>query len=213
MILDLHTHSIKSDDGRAKVENYCQWIRSKDVPIDGFVLTEHRQHDFDSDYSALAEKNDLVILKGSEVETEYGHVLVFGVTEALTKEFDFRRIDLPLAMVIETCEAHGAVAVPCHPGRPRVGMFAHTDELGVPDGVKIVEIYNGGSRDNEDQIAIDNAEMLGYRGIGGSDSHIVSHIGRCATEFSADIRDMGGLIAALQAGEFNAVTFKHQAQP
>lgn len=213
MILDLHTHSIKSDDGRAKVENYCQWIRSKDVPIDGFVLTEHRQHDFDSDYSALAEKNDLVILKGSEVETEYGHVLVFGVTEALTKEFDFRRIDLPLAMVIETCEAHGAVAVPCHPGRPRVGMFAHTDELGVPDGVKIVEIYNGGSRDNEDQIAIDNAEMLGYRGIGGSDSHIVSHIGRCATEFSADIRDMGDLIAALQAGEFNAVTFKHQAQP
>ncbi|MDP4910984.1 MAG: hypothetical protein NWR09_03765, partial [Pseudomonadales bacterium] len=42
VLLDLHTHSIKSDDGRAKVENYCQWIRSKNLPIDGFVLTEHR---------------------------------------------------------------------------------------------------------------------------------------------------------------------------
>lgn len=209
MILDLHTHSIKSDDGRAKVENYCQWIRSKDVPIDGFVLTEHRQHDFDSDYSALAKKHGLVILKGSEVETEYGHVLVFGVTEALTQAFDFSRTDLPLAMVIETCEAHGAVPVPCHPGRPRVGMFAHTEELGIPEGVKIVEIYNGGSRDNEDQIAIDNANKLGYLGIAGSDSHIVSHVGRCGTEFSAAITDMPMLVEALQAGEFKAHTFKH----
>ncbi len=208
MILDLHTHSIKSDDGRAKVENYCQWIRSKDVPIDGFVLTEHRQFDFDSDYSALAEKHGLVILKGAEVETEYGHVLIFGVTEALTEAFDFGSINLPLEMVLETSEAHGAFAVPCHPGRPKVGMFAHTDTLGIPNGVKIVEIYNGGSRDNEDQIAIDNAEKLGYMGIGGSDSHIVSHIGRCATEFSADIRDMESLVGALQAGEFKAVTFK-----
>ncbi|MEE8043041.1 MAG: hypothetical protein V3T15_09620, partial [Pseudomonadales bacterium] len=65
MILDLHTHSIKSDDGRAKVENYCQWIRIRDIPIDGFVLTEHRQFDGESDYSALAEKHGLCILKGS----------------------------------------------------------------------------------------------------------------------------------------------------
>ncbi|MEK9870927.1 MAG: PHP-associated domain-containing protein, partial [Gammaproteobacteria bacterium] len=154
-------------------------------------------------------KHGLVIMKGSEVETEYGHVLVFGVTEALTQAFDFSDIRLPLAMVLETCEAHGAVAAPCHPGRPRVGMFAHTEELGIPAGVRIVEIYTGGSRDNEDQIAIDNAEELGYKGIGGSDSHIVSHIGRCATEFSQDIRNMDDLVGALQAGEFKAINFKH----
>ena len=208
MILDLHTHSIKSDDGRARVENYCQWIGSRQIPIDGFVLTEHRQYDFESDYSSLADEHGLVILKGSEVETEYGHVLIFGVTEALTRAFDFTRIDLPLEMVIEACEARDAVPVPCHPGRPRVGMFAHTKELGIPDGVKIVEIYNGGSRDNEDQIAIESARELGYLGTGGSDSHIVSHIGRCATEFSGNIRGMDDLVSALRAGEFKAVTWK-----
>ena len=53
MILDLHAHSIKSDDGRAKVKNYCQWISAKNIPIDGFVLTEHRQFDDESDYSEL----------------------------------------------------------------------------------------------------------------------------------------------------------------
>lgn len=209
MLLDLHTHSIKSDDGRAKVENYCQWIKSKSLPIDGFVLTEHRQFDFDSDYAALAEKFGLVILKGAEVETEYGHVLVFGVTPSLYEAFDFSAIGLPLADVLAAADAHGAVAAPCHPGRPRVGMFAHTDALGVPEGVRIVEIYNGGSRENEDQIAIDNAARLGYLGIGGSDSHIVSHVGRCATRFPGEIHDESELVAALKSGDFEAVNLKH----
>jgi predicted metal-dependent phosphoesterase TrpH len=208
VLLDLHTHSIKSDDGRAKVENYCQWITAKGLSLDGFVLTEHRQFDDESDYSALAEKFGLCILKASEVETEYGHVLVYGVTPALQAAFDFASISLSLARVIEACEQCGAVAVPCHPGRPRVGMFAHTEALGVPAGVEIVEVYNGGSRDLEDQIAIDNAGQLGYRGIGGSDSHIVSHVGRCATRFDADIQNMDELVAALKSGQFEAMNLK-----
>ena len=205
MILDLHSHSVKSDDGRAKVNNYCQWIRSKQIPIDGFVLTEHRQFDADSDYGPLASEYGLTILKASEVETEYGHVLVFGVTEALTREFDFADIKLPLAQVLAVSEAHGAVAVPCHPGRKRVGMSAHLEEYGVPEGVRIVETMNGGSRGDEDAVAQKMADDLGYLGIGGSDSHIVSHIGRCATEFPAPINDIGALVDALKAGEFNAV--------
>ena len=208
MILDLHTHSINSDDGRAKVENYCQWIRTRELPIDGFVLTEHRQFDLESDYSSLATEFGITILKGAEVETEYGHVLVFGVTESLMGEFDFGNINLPLARVIEACAAHDAVPVPCHPGRKRVGMSAHLAEHGVPEGVKIVEIYNGGSRDNEDQVAQDMAAELGYLGIGGSDAHIVSHVGRCATRFTAPITSERLLVEALKAGEFEAVTFR-----
>jgi predicted metal-dependent phosphoesterase TrpH len=208
VLLDLHTHSIKSDDGRAKVDNYCQWIRSKNLPIDGFVLTEHRQFDLESDYAALAADFGLCILKGAEVETEYGHVLVFGVSEGLYAEFDFSAIGLSLADVLAAADKHGAIATPCHPGRPRVGMFAHTESLGVPAGVRIVEIFNGGSRENEDQIAIDNARELGYLGIGGSDSHIVSHIGRCATRFSQPIETEQDLVAALRRGDFEAVNLK-----
>ena len=205
MILDLHTHSIKSDDGRAKVENYCQWIRARRVPIDGFVLTEHRQFDFESDYRALARKHNLVILKGAEVETEYGHVLVFGVTAPLYRAFDFASIGLPLEQVVAHCAAHDAVAVPCHPGRPRVGMSAHLAEHGVPQGVRIVEIHNGGSRGDEDAVAAAMARELGYLGVGGSDSHIVSHIGRCATEFPAPVASEAALVEALRAETFRAI--------
>ena len=209
MILDLHTHSIKSDDGRAKVENYCQWIRKREIPIDGFVLTEHRQFDLASDYSALATEFGLTILKASEVETEYGHVLVFGVNRKLLSAFDFSDTRLALALVIEACAKNGAVAVPCHPGRERVGMHAHIQEFGVPDGVKIVEIHNGGSRGREDEIAQQMADTYNYRGIGGSDAHIVSHIGRCATRFPEYVPSEGALVEALCALEFEAITFKH----
>jgi predicted metal-dependent phosphoesterase TrpH len=208
VILDLHTHSIKSDDGRAKVENYCQWIKTRDLPIDGFVLTEHRQFDLESDYSRLAAEFGITILKGAEVETEYGHVLVFGVTEPLLGAFDFSNIHLPLARVIEACKAHGAVPVPCHPGRKRVGMSAHLAEHGVPEGVRIVETLNGGSRDNEDRVAQAMADELGYLGIGGSDAHIVSHVGRCATRFPGPIDDERVLVEALNSGDFEAVSFR-----
>ena len=70
-------------------------------------------------------------IEGREVETEYGHVLVFGVTPELQQAFDFSNIHLALADVIAACDAHGAVAVPCHPGRKRVGIAAHLER---PEG-------------------------------------------------------------------------------
>ncbi len=208
MILDLHNHSIKSDDGRAKVENYCQWIRKRELPIDGFVLTEHRQYDRESDYRPLEDEFGVLILKGSEVETDYGHVLVFGVNDDLEAAFDFTRIDLPLPLVLRESERCGAVAVPCHPGRPRVGMCAHYEEIGPVDGVKIIETLNGGSRGTEDEEAMKLAERYGYAGIGGSDAHIVSHVGRCATRFDREIRSVPELVAALRDGDFEAVSWK-----
>ena len=206
MILDLHNHSIKSDDGRARVENYCQWIQKRTVPIDGFVLTEHRQFDDDTDYRPLEDQFNFLILKASEVETDYGHVLVFGVNEDLLHAFDFAAINLPLETVIEASDRHGAVAVPCHPGRPNVGLSAHYERLGPVEGVGIIETLNGGSRAGEDETAIALAEKHGYRGIGGSDAHIVSHIGRKATRFQRPLRNMDDLVAELRAGNFEAVS-------
>ena len=210
MILDLHAHSVKSDDGRAKVQNYCQWIKAREIPIDGFVLTEHRQFDNESDYSELATKHGITILKGAEVETEYGHVLLFGVTDKLQESFDFANIHLRLEQVLECSAKHGAVAIPCHPGRKRVGMASHLVEFGVPNGVRIVEIYNGGSRGDEDQVAAQLAVDQSYLGIGGSDAHIVSHIGRCATQFEAPVNSEAELVEALQGSAFRALKISQE---
>jgi predicted metal-dependent phosphoesterase TrpH len=207
MILDLHNHSLRSDDGKARVENYCQWIRRRGLALDGFVLSEHRQFDDESDYSPLEAEFGLLILKASEVETDYGHVLVFGVNDELRAAFDFARVDLPLPLVLRESERCGALAVPCHPGRPNVGLFAHYDERGPVPGVTIVETLNGGSRAGENERSLAEAKRHGYRGIGGSDAHIVSHIGRCATRFEDRIASSADLVGALRAGRFEAITW------
>ena len=208
MILDLHSHSIVSDDGRAKVENYCQWIRKKELPLDGFVLTEHRQWDGESDYRSLEDEHGLLILKASEVETEYGHVLLFGVNDDLVNCFDFARVDLKLREVLAAAEQHGAIAAPCHPGRTQVGMCAHYKTLGPVEGVKVIETLNGGSRGTENEEAIALAAEYDYHGIGGSDAHIVSFIGRCATKFENEIGSIEDLVSELHAGAFEAISYK-----
>jgi histidinol phosphatase-like PHP family hydrolase len=208
MILDLHTHSVRSDDGRAKVDNYCQWIRKKELPIDGLVLTEHRQFDAESDYRAIEDDFGLLILKASEVETDYGHVLIFGVNDDLVAAFDFARIDNPISDVMAAARRCGAVAAPCHPGRVNVGLFSHYERKGPVEGVELIEVYNGGSRPGEDEFSVRSAEEYGYKGFGGSDSHIVSRVGLCATEFEDDIRDMDDLISALRGGRFEARTWR-----
>jgi len=207
MILDLHTHSIVSDDGRAKVENYCQWISNRKLPLDGFVLTEHRQFDQASDYRALEDEYGLLVLKASEVETDYGHVLVYGVNEDLLHAFDFTSINLSLELVIKEADRCGAIAVPCHPGRPKVGMCAHYAERGPVEGVSVIETYNGGSRGDENERALELAKTHGYAGIGGSDAHIVSHIGRYGTKIDREIKDEEDLVRALRDGAFEAVTW------
>ena len=204
MILDLHNHSIKSDDGRAKVENYCKWIAKRGLDLDGFVLSEHRQYDSTSDYRALEDEYGILILKASEVETEYGHVLLFGVNEDLVNAFDFANVRNPLEMVLRETKRCGAFAVPCHPSRAIVGMFSHFDELGPAEGVEVVEILNGGGRGTENADAVAMAKQHGYRGIGGSDAHIVSHIGRCVTEFDNEIVSIEGLVANLASGGYSA---------
>ncbi len=205
MILDLHSHSIASDDARAKVENYCQWIQRRSLPLDGFVLTEHRQFDDASDYGALEDQFGILILKASEVETEYGHVLVYGVNDDLCASLDFARVDNPLATVLAEAERCGAVAVPCHPGRPKVGLCAHWEVRGPVDGVRIVETLNGGSREGENEQAMEYAERHGWNCVGGSDSHIVSHIGRYATRFDDDLSNIDDLLTALRSGRFEAI--------
>ena len=95
--LDLHSHSVASDDSRATVEQYVKWVkvlRRKGHQINGFVLTEHRQFDAENDYSYMQAESDVQILKGSELDTDCGHFLVYGVGEALLKEVNFAEVGL-----------------------------------------------------------------------------------------------------------------------
>ena len=88
-------------------------LRKKGYQIDGFVLTEHRQYDPDINYQHLSDENDILILKGAELDTDSGHFLVYGITEELQRKIDFSDINMNAAVLIKTCEENKAVAIPC----------------------------------------------------------------------------------------------------
>ena len=69
MILDLHVHSKKSEDSRATVVGYLQWLlKKKDIlPVDGLVLTEHRQFDSETDYRHLEDEYGIRLTKWNDL--------------------------------------------------------------------------------------------------------------------------------------------------
>ena len=213
MILDLHLHSELSDDSRAPVEGYLKLLQRKraERPLDGIVLTEHRQFDLHRDLRELEDRYGLLILNAAEVETDYGHVLVYGVNADILARFDFADVRLPAQEVISEVYRLGGVALPCHPGRPNVGLCAHYESKGPLDGVIAVEALNGGSKKGEDARVQELMRQYGYAGFGGSDSHLVSFVGIVATAFDADIRSMDDLVRELRDGRCRAVDFRHPA--
>jgi predicted metal-dependent phosphoesterase TrpH len=210
MILDLHMHSEASDDSRAPVEAYLKILQRKraERPLDGIVLTEHRQFDLYRDLRALEDRYGLVILNAAEVETDYGHVLVYGVNADILARFDFTNVRLPAQEVITEVYRLGGVALPCHPGRPNVGLCAHYETKPALEGVIAVEALNGGSKKGEDARVRELMTTHGYAGFGGSDSHLVSFVGICATELDGDVRTMDDLVRELRAGRCRPVDFR-----
>jgi len=210
VILDLHLHSDASDDSRAPVEAYLKLLQRKrdERPLDGIVLTEHRRFDSTRDFRALEDRYGVLVLHGAEVETDYGHVLVYGVNPDILARFDFRDVRLPAQRLVAEVDRMGGIALPCHPGRPTVGLLAHYETKPPLDGVVAVEALNGGSRRGEDEKVQGLIDHYGYKAFGGSDSHLVSFVGICATEFEADVRSVEDLVRELKHGSYRPVDFR-----
>lgn len=211
-ILDLHLHSEASDDSRAPVEAYLKWLARKrdERPLEGLVLTEHRQFNTAADYRALEDQYGLLILKASEVETDYGHMLVYGVNDDILKHFDFKNVRLDAQEVITEVARMGGIAMPCHPGRPTIGLIEHYQKRPPLEGVVGVEALNGGSKKGENERVAGLVQAYGYHAFGGSDSHLVSFVGLCATEFDRDITTIEGLVETLRAGGYRPLDFRVQ---
>ncbi len=206
--IDMHSHSVSSDDSRATVEQYLKWVqvlRKRGYTLDAIVLTEHRKFDKDADYSSLAQEYGVLVLKGSELDTRHGHFLVYGVNEGLLKAVDFSDVTMDSLQLIREAGECGAIAVPAHPGRPGIGLCEFIGDGVRFSGIHIVEALNGGSRKGENERAVRLAQEQGYKGIGGSDAHLVSSIGSCLTLFKTSIRNEGELVEALRSGEFSPV--------
>mgnify|MGYP001220602374 CR=1 FL=1 len=209
LLFDLHCHSVSSDDSRATVEQFLKWIgalRKKGREIDGIVLTEHRKFDIDADYTHLANKYDVQVLKGSELDTDCGHFLVFGVNKLLLNEVDFSDIKMSGVELARIAKDSGAIAIPAHPGRYGVGLVNYLDDGLDLSNITIVEALNGSARAGENEKSAEFMDQYGLAGTGGSDAHFVSGIAQCLTSFDNPIASETDLVEQLIQGQFKAIS-------
>jgi predicted metal-dependent phosphoesterase TrpH len=121
--------------------------------------------------------------------------------------------------------AAGGVLIPAHPFRywDHVSLWNHLEEHYLPvdkrlagkaflQGLTAIEVQNGGCTTEENARAAELARFLSIPGVGGSDAHRPSEVGRAATWFPDTIETDDELLAALTHGGYRAIDRRGQAQ-
>lgn len=205
MILDLHVHTDLSGDAKPAVSDYVLWISGmrEQNTVDGFVITEHRYYSMHRN-AVLAEagrESGIVILQGVELETDYGHLLIYGVSEKFLEMVDVTKRTSGQAAAKAALET-GGVAIPAHPFRSMVGGGSAVRQL---EGVTAIEQLNGANDRAENKGAADLMKTYGYFGTGGSDAHFVSDFGLFMTRFEKNFSTDGELVEELKRGNYAAI--------
>ncbi len=211
MLIDLHAHTWpRSHDSVLNPEDLV--VRAKQAGLDAICFTEH---DTVWDHAAIEElraKHNFLVLAGVEISTDDGHILVFGIDRYV---FGMHR-SRELASYAETAEG---VMVAAHPYRRQMPWFSRNDDEyntaldkarrnPAYQYVTALETVNGRGSDKENEFSRRLQELMNLPGTGGTDSHAISDIGRCATEFDREIHDERELIAELKAGRHRAVDLR-----
>lgn len=209
MAIDLHTHSWPASPcSSAAVDDLI--IKARATGLDGICLTDHNYLWDRNTVEALKEKHDFLILRGNEITTDQGDMLVFGLEENI-------KGIIRLEDLSQKVRDAGGVIIAAHPFRgfltfgitqlgltvkeaARRPMFQH---------VTAVETRNGKVTEKENRFAAEVAAALNLPATGGSDAHLADEAGLFATRFMDRIHDETSLIQALLGGRYSPVAFRH----
>lgn len=192
MLIDLHCHT--------KVYSACSALTpdalvraAQTKGLDGVCITEHDALWPLVDVERLRREVNFMVLRGMEVTTEVGHVLVFGL------DAYHPALSTLAALRVRVQDAGGLMYL-AHPSR-KYGTLPPNDLAAYFDSV---EVQNGTEGVLENDHALQLARGMRLPGIGGSDAHSVREVGLCATEFTATITGEAMFLDALRAGDYAA---------
>ena len=212
MLIDLHTHTFpSSDDSFMSPDDLIEG--AKKAGLDGVCLTEHDRFWGSGEVKALSDKHSFLVIPGCEVNTDAGHVLVFGLDSYL---FGMHKPDFLRRLVDEA----GGVMIAAHPYRRRYrrerahleAEYASMVEQACADPLfglcDAVEGLNGRATEGQTTFVGDLAGRLNMGMTGASDSHRTKHIGTAATRFDIQVEGVEDLIRGIRGGLYEAVCLR-----
>ncbi len=208
--VDLHIHTFPASQcSSATADEMIQ--KAKRIGLDAVCITDHNYIWDNTGIEALREKYDILVLRGNEITTDQGDMLVFGMykdIQGIIKLEDLKK---------EVLNAEGFMIV-AHPfrgflvfGAGQLGLTAEKARTrSLFKFADAIEVLNGKVTENENKLAAEVAAGLKLPATGGSDAHEVYEVGKYATRFASKISNEKELLAALQSGDYDAVAFRKE---
>ena len=211
MLIDLHTHTHPlSHDSLLSPDDLID--AAKEAGLDGVCLTEHDFFWEPETAADLSRRHNFLVIPGIEVNTEDGHIVVFGLERFV---YGMHR----MAELARMAADAGAVIIAAHPYRRQLpfelrhdGDWTHALERAVANPayahVQAIETHNGRGSDRENAFSAEVCARLSLPAVAASDAHERKDIGRCATDFERNITGLADLIEELQAARFRPVVLR-----
>jgi predicted metal-dependent phosphoesterase TrpH len=206
LLIDLHTHSYpKSDDSFMPVDDLID--TAKKLGLDGVCLTDHDAFWSVGETLDLSRRHEFVVLPGAEINTDAGHIVVFGLKHYV---FGLHKPAFARSLV----QQQGGIIIAAHPYRrrfleeparepdARADMLERASQDQFFQYCDAIEGINGRGTILENRFAQDLQCRLGAKATGGSDAHRVDQLGTAATRFQRRITNLAELIEEMQRGRF-----------
>lgn len=206
-VLDLHIHTTKAGP-HSELAPLEMIEIGKRIGLSGVAITEHNRVWDSRETRALSEEHNFRVLRGLEVNTEMGHIAIFGLEEfvgGLHRMAELRRVADEIGGFLIVLHPFRRLLTPSRNNRGELVepvTFERALEWPVWEYVDAIEVLNGANTDDENVLAYRVAQAIGRPGTGGSDAHSMHGIGCFTTCFPADLKDDKDLLEALKAGEF-----------
>ena len=186
--------------------------------LDGICLTDHDSFWTDEEVQNLSSKHNFLVLPGCEINTESGHVLVFGLG---IYEFGMHKAEFLQAAI----EKAGGAMIAAHPYRRRFleepaerpGVRDEMLERASGDGFfqmcQGIEALNGRGLTVQNEFSQELGGILSTNMTAGSDAHKIEQIGTVATEFQRPVSCLQDLIRELRGGRYQPIDLRQKAVP
>jgi predicted metal-dependent phosphoesterase TrpH len=203
MLIDLHNHT-GWGSGDSHVDPFQLIEQAQRWGLDGIAITDHDQLWDPEKVEMLRRRTDFFVAVGVEVDTDIGHVLVFGL------EGPRRWLRLPAVEELRAeLDRAGGVMIAAHPFQDLASVLLASRSVDEEWArllqryrwrlMDAIEVHNGRMGPQQREMAAELAGRLGLPTTGGSDSHRLMEVARSFTVFEDDIRSEQDLVEAIKS--------------
>ncbi|MCL5036442.1 MAG: PHP domain-containing protein [Chloroflexi bacterium] len=180
-------------------------IQTYEAGLDGLVITEHncqwKGSQLDEIKSALRLPEKFLLAAGQEIDSDAGHILVYGC------DCDFG-VNRHWKDILKIVEESGGAAVLAHPFRWKCNVPGDGyDEF--LRSFSAIEVRSANLPYAAQAEGIDTARRLKIPAAGGSDAHAHDMAATYFTFFPDDVRNINDLTAAIKAGRIRPGRLRH----